>query len=64
MQDRFDTGIDDLWAALTEPRRLARWIADVEGDLRLGGGSTPSSPARPKPPAGSRCAILRGTCRS
>jgi uncharacterized protein YndB with AHSA1/START domain len=37
MQDRFDTGIDDLWAALTEPRRLARWIADVEGDLRLGG---------------------------
>ena len=37
MQDRFDTGIDDLWSALTEPDRLARWIADVEGDLRLGG---------------------------
>ena len=37
MQDRFDTDIDDLWSALTEPRRLARWIGEVEGDLRLGG---------------------------
>ena len=37
MQDRFDTGIDDLWSALTEPPRLARWIGQVEGDLRLGG---------------------------
>src|SRR5262249_12259685 len=33
----FDTDVDDLWSALTEPDRLARWIADVEGDLRLGG---------------------------
>ena len=32
-----DTGIDDLWSALTDPRRLARWIGEVEGDLRLGG---------------------------
>jgi uncharacterized protein YndB with AHSA1/START domain len=37
MEDRFDIGIDDLWSALTDPRRLARWIGDVEGDLRLGG---------------------------
>ena len=37
MEDRFDTAIDDLWSALTDPRRLARWIGDVEGDLRLGG---------------------------
>ena len=37
MEDRYDTGIDDLWSALTDPRRLARWIAEVEGDLRLGG---------------------------
>ena len=36
-RDRFDTDIDDLWSALTDPRRLARWIAEVEGDLRLGG---------------------------
>jgi uncharacterized protein YndB with AHSA1/START domain len=37
MEDRFATGIDDLWSALTDPRRLARWIAEVEGDLRPGG---------------------------
>jgi uncharacterized protein YndB with AHSA1/START domain len=37
MEDRYDTGIDDLWQALTDPRRLARWLGEVEGDLRLGG---------------------------
>jgi uncharacterized protein YndB with AHSA1/START domain len=37
MEDRYHTDIDDLWSALTEPRRLARWIAEVEGDLQLGG---------------------------
>jgi uncharacterized protein YndB with AHSA1/START domain len=37
MDDRFDTGIDDLWSALTDPARLSRWHSRVEGDLRLGG---------------------------
>ena len=37
MEDRFDTDIDDLWSALTDPRRLARWLGDFEGDLRFGG---------------------------
>jgi uncharacterized protein YndB with AHSA1/START domain len=37
IEDRYDTDIDDLWSALTDPRRLARWIAEVEGDLRLDG---------------------------
>src|SRR5690349_4543815 len=37
IEDRYDTDIDDLWSALTDPARLARWIAEVEGDLRLGG---------------------------
>src|SRR5258707_9610070 len=37
MEDRFDTDIDDLWSALTDPRRLARWLGEVEGDLRPGG---------------------------
>ncbi len=37
MEDRYQTGIEDLWAALTDPRRLARWVADVDGDLRPGG---------------------------
>src|SRR5829696_2083773 len=29
MEGRYDTAIDDLWAALTEAPRLARWIAEV-----------------------------------
>ena len=37
MQDRYDTDVEDLWAALTDPERLARWIGEVEGDLRVGG---------------------------
>ena len=37
MEDRFDTDIDDLWSALTEPSRLARWHGQVEGDLHPGG---------------------------
>jgi uncharacterized protein YndB with AHSA1/START domain len=37
MEDRFETDIDDLWSALTDPGRLARWIGEVEGDLRPGG---------------------------
>ena len=37
IEDRYDTDIDDLWSALTDPRRLARWYGQVEGDLRRGG---------------------------
>ena len=35
--DRLDAGIDDVWSALTDPARLARWYGEVEGDLRQGG---------------------------
>jgi hypothetical protein len=37
IEDRYDTDIDDLWSALTDPGRLARWYGQVEGDLRRGG---------------------------
>jgi uncharacterized protein YndB with AHSA1/START domain len=37
IEDHYDTVIDDLWAALTDPVRLARWYGQVEGDLRPGG---------------------------
>ena len=37
MEDTYDTHIDDLWSALTDPQRLARWVARVDGDLRVGG---------------------------
>ena len=37
IEDRYGTGIGDLWSALTDPDRLASWYGQVEGDLRLGG---------------------------
>jgi uncharacterized protein YndB with AHSA1/START domain len=37
MQDRFDSTVDDLWSALTEPGRLGRWLGEIDGDLRPGG---------------------------
>jgi uncharacterized protein YndB with AHSA1/START domain len=42
VEDVFDTDIHDLWSAVTDPARLARWLAKVEGDLRLGGEVTAS----------------------
>jgi uncharacterized protein YndB with AHSA1/START domain len=37
VEDVYDTDIDDLWDACTDPERLARWIGKVSGDLREGG---------------------------
>lgn len=37
VEDVYDTDIADLWSAVTEPDRLARWIAVVDGDFRVGG---------------------------
>jgi uncharacterized protein YndB with AHSA1/START domain len=37
IEDRYDTAIDELWSALTDRGRLARWYGEVEGDLRPGG---------------------------
>jgi uncharacterized protein YndB with AHSA1/START domain len=37
IEDRYDTDIEDLWSALTDPDRLVRWHGKVEGDLRPGG---------------------------
>jgi uncharacterized protein YndB with AHSA1/START domain len=40
VEDVYSTGIDDLWDAITDPARLRRWIADVAGDLHVGGEFT------------------------
>ena len=37
VEDLYDTDIEDLWEACTTPDRLARWMAHVSGDLRVGG---------------------------
>jgi uncharacterized protein YndB with AHSA1/START domain len=36
----YDTDAADLWATETDPNRLARWFATVDGDLREGGRFT------------------------
>jgi len=36
VEDVYDTDVQDLWQACTSPERLARWIAEVSGDLREG----------------------------
>jgi len=33
----YDTTVEDLWDALTNPERLPRWFLPVSGDLKLGG---------------------------
>ncbi|MGC1238831.1 MAG: SRPBCC domain-containing protein [Acidimicrobiales bacterium] len=37
VEDVYDTDIDDLWSAITDPIRVSRWLATVDGDLRKGG---------------------------
>ena len=37
LEGRYDTDIDDLWEAITDPARLVRWYGEVDGDLRPGG---------------------------
>jgi len=37
IEDRLDAAIDEVWAAITDPARLAQWYGEVEGDLRAGG---------------------------
>jgi uncharacterized protein YndB with AHSA1/START domain len=34
---RYDSDIEDLWGAISDPARLADWYAEVDGDLRPGG---------------------------
>ena len=63
MEVRFDTDIDDLWSALTDPRRLARWIGEVEATSASAvSTATTSLPADRKAPGGWKRASLRGGC--
>ena len=33
----YDTGVDDLWDAVTSPERIPRWFLPVSGELKAGG---------------------------
>ena len=65
IEERYDTDIDDLWSAFTDPRRLARWYGEVDGDLRHGGQFNVYLEAAGLHASGGwRSANLRGGCRS
>lgn len=37
LQRKFDADIDDVWDAITQPDRIARWFLPVTGDFHEGG---------------------------
>lgn len=37
LAQRYPSPIDDVWSAVTDPARIARWFLPVSGELRLGG---------------------------
>jgi uncharacterized protein YndB with AHSA1/START domain len=37
LRRRYNAAVDDVWDAITDPERLARWLKPITGDLRLGG---------------------------
>lgn len=42
VEDVYDTDIDDLWASVTVPSRIAGWLGAVDGELWVGGGFSAS----------------------
>jgi uncharacterized protein YndB with AHSA1/START domain len=37
LERRYPSDVEDVWDALTDPARIARWFLPVSGDLRVGG---------------------------
>jgi uncharacterized protein YndB with AHSA1/START domain len=37
LERRYPADVEDVWDALTDPERIARWFLPVTGDLRAGG---------------------------
>src|SRR4051794_41892394 len=52
--------IADVWAALTESDRTARWIGTYEGERRVGGAGTLTMTEEEGGPAGQPMRIGRG----
>ena len=64
VEDVYDTAIEDLWEACTTPERLARWVAEVTGDLRVGGSVQVVFTSTWTGPGASRSATHRTICCS
>ncbi|WP_237496423.1 SRPBCC domain-containing protein [Modestobacter sp. L9-4] len=54
---RWPRPVDDVWAALTEPDRLARWIGTYDG-LREPGGTGVFTMTHEDEPAGERLRVV------
>jgi uncharacterized protein YndB with AHSA1/START domain len=50
--------IEDVWSALTEPDRLARWIGRYDGERRVGGAGTFAMTHEGGEPAGEPTTII------
>jgi uncharacterized protein YndB with AHSA1/START domain len=50
--------IEDVWSALTEPDRLARWIGRYDGERRVGGAGTFAMTHEGGEPAGEPTTIV------
>ncbi len=37
LERRYPSDVEEVWDALTDPERIARWFLPVSGDLRVGG---------------------------
>ena len=62
MEDRFGTGIDDLWSALTDPGRWPAGLASSRATCAWAVSSGHAFLTDGKAPGGWRCASPRGTC--
>lgn len=63
---RYDAPPSEVWASLTNPERLARWFAQTEIDLRIGGHDAhPRSPRAAQAVGGeSRRRLARSSRRA
>lgn len=55
----YDTSLDDLWDAVTNPERIGRWFLPVSGEFRVGGnyqleGNASGQITECQPPGASR----------
>ncbi|MEV0081692.1 SRPBCC domain-containing protein [Saccharopolyspora sp. NPDC050642] len=57
MSQTFRADVDDVWGAVTDPERIAKWFSPVSGELRFGGeyqveGNANGTIERCEPPKG------------
>ena len=63
MQDRYDTDIDDLWAAITDPAAWpAGWVRWMATSASAGSSAPAFSPADGRAPGRWKPASRRGGC--